>query len=89
MLALAHDTAALIEPLARRRRLAFSVELPDGAEPVETDANKVRRIPFNLLGNTMKFTAGGAVRLRLSIAAGGATFEVHDTGDGEARSRSS
>ena len=80
--ALARDTAALIEPLARQKGLEFAVEVPEEGATATTDANKLRQVLFNLLGNSVKFTTEGAVRLALHVADGTATFEVRDTGRG-------
>ncbi len=80
--ALARETAALIEPLARQKGLGFAVVVPEAGATVTTDANKLRQVLFNLLGNSVKFTTRGAVRLTLHVADGSATFEVRDTGRG-------
>jgi signal transduction histidine kinase len=83
--ALATDTAALIEPLAKQKGLELRVEVPEGEAIIATDANKLRQILFNLLGNAVKFTAHGQVRLTLRMDGGRAAFEVRDTGRGIAR----
>jgi signal transduction histidine kinase len=80
--ALARDTAALVEPLARQKGLELAVEVPEEGATVVTDADKLRQVLFNLLGNSVKFTAEGAVRLTLHTGDGTATFEVRDTGRG-------
>ena len=80
--ALARDTAALIEPLARQKALELRVELPAGGATAVTDGNKVRQVLFNLLGNAVKFTSEGEVVLWLAAGDGRATFEVRDTGRG-------
>jgi len=80
--ALARETAALIEPLARQKGLEFEVEVPAEGATLVTDANKLRQVLFNLLGNSVKFTTEGAVRLSLRTRNGTATFEVRDTGRG-------
>ncbi len=49
---------------------------------VQGDEGKVRQILINLLGNAVKFTATGSVRLRASWEGGRATFLVEDTGEG-------
>jgi signal transduction histidine kinase len=82
LVALARDTAALIEPLARQKGLEFRVEAPEEGATAVTDANKVRQVLFNLLGNAVKFTSSGEVRLALTAADGRATLEVSDTGRG-------
>jgi signal transduction histidine kinase len=80
--ALARDTAALVQPLAEQKGLRMAVDAPAQGPVVVTDANKVRQVLFNLLGNAVKFTERGEVRLAVHPAAGGVTLEVRDTGEG-------
>ncbi|MDP9348618.1 MAG: HAMP domain-containing histidine kinase, partial [Gemmatimonadota bacterium] len=80
--ALARETAGLVEPLARQKGLQLHVEVPEGGATVRTDANKVRQVLFNFLGNAVKFTTQGEVVLSLHVSHGSATFEVRDTGRG-------
>jgi signal transduction histidine kinase len=82
LVALVRDTAALIEPLAWQKGLEFRVEVPEAGATAVTDANKVRQVLFNLLGNAVKFTASGEVRLSLRAEPGRVVFEVTDTGRG-------
>jgi PAS domain S-box-containing protein len=79
---LARDTAALVQPLAAQKGLRLEVDVPQHGPVVQTDANKVRQVLFNLLGNAVKFTEHGEVRLAVHPAAGGVTLEVRDTGEG-------
>ncbi|HEX6368971.1 MAG TPA: ATP-binding protein [Longimicrobium sp.] len=80
--ALARDTAALVQPLAEQKGLRMAVDAPVHGPVATTDANKVRQVLFNLLGNAVKFTERGEVRLGVYPAAGGVTLEVRDTGEG-------
>jgi signal transduction histidine kinase len=82
LVALVRETAALIEPLALQKGLEFRVEVPEEGATAVTDANKVRQVLFNLLGNAVKFTPGGEVRLSLRAERGRVVFEVSDTGRG-------
>ena len=79
------DAAAMVEPQARAKGLDFVVTLPDTSLMVETDAAKLRQALVNLLGNAVKFTEAGTVRLRVTAPERDGdpfTFEVSDTGVG-------
>jgi PAS domain S-box-containing protein len=80
--ALARDTAALVQPLAEQKGLRMAVDVPAAGPVVPTDANKVRQVLFNLLGNAVKFTERGEVRLAVRAAPGGVMVEVRDSGVG-------
>ena len=80
--ALARESAALVEPLARQKGLAFVVDAGDAPFAARTDADKVRQILFSLLGNAVKFTDRGEIRLALRAEGDRAVFEVSDTGIG-------
>jgi CheY-like chemotaxis protein len=77
------DMAAMFELQAQEKSLAFTYEVL-GMLPqwVRADDKRVRQILFNLLGNAIKFTQRGEVRLRLRYAREMAHVEIHDTGPG-------
>ncbi len=84
--ALLRDIAANLEPRARAKHLTFRLEMAD-ALPVQVigDAQKLRQVIDNLLGNAVKFTATGEVVLQAEATpAPGSpiTFSVRDTGVG-------
>jgi signal transduction histidine kinase len=68
---------------AESKGLNFSAEL-DPALPagILSDERRLRQILNNLLGNAVKFTERGAVRLRVYPKGDNVAFEVSDTGIG-------
>jgi signal transduction histidine kinase len=74
--------AAVIEPLARQKHLAFKSRVPDEAIRMTSDIDKIRQILVNLAGNAVKFTDEGDVRLSLERRDGDVRFTVCDTGIG-------
>jgi signal transduction histidine kinase len=70
-------------PLAQAKGLEFELEEPPAALWLTTDRVKLGRVLGNLLGNAIKFTDKGSVRVRARRNdAGGAEIEVADTGIG-------
>ncbi len=86
--ALVKSTAAMLAPQARAKGLRVAAEVgPDVPFLLRGDALLLRQIVLNLLGNAVKFTDAGDVRLRIvrtgETADGVALrFEVSDTGIG-------
>jgi signal transduction histidine kinase/PAS domain-containing protein len=76
------EVAAVIEPLARRYELDFSVQLPEPPLTLETDAQKLRQILLNLLSNAVKFTEVGSVTLSVLQEDDDVSFTIADTGRG-------
>ncbi|MGI9243453.1 MAG: ATP-binding protein [Verrucomicrobiales bacterium] len=74
----------IVSPKAESKGLAFTIktsaEVPRG---IITDPMKLRQVLINLLGNSVKFTAEGAVSLRVAEATKGQLrFDIEDTGMG-------
>lgn len=81
--------ADLVAPRAREKGLTIEVDIADGVPPALVgDAGRLRQILVNLLGNAVKFTERGRVRLAIDTPpdapAGRARLRlrVHDTGIG-------
>lgn len=79
--AIAREAIALVEPQAIRGGLELTLVTPDELQAV-SDSQKLRQILVNLLGNAVKFTEAGFVRLQLLLQDGRALFHVRDTGPG-------
>ncbi len=78
-----HELAEMFEPQAAARGLRFCFE-PLGELPVwvRADERRLRQILINLIGNALKFTQQGEVRLRVRHAQDMAWIEVQDSGPG-------
>ena len=81
--------ADLIEPLRREmdllcngRSLAIEWQLAADLPALRTDAVKLRMVLKNLVGNAIKFTEAGAIRVRAERAEQGVRLTVSDTGIG-------
>ena len=78
------DLCPAHEAVAAAKGLEFSRRLDPGLpEWIEGDAQKLRQLIDNLLGNALKFTASGSVRLEAeAIAEGRLRIQIIDTGAG-------
>ncbi|MFZ3221233.1 MAG: ATP-binding protein [Rhodoferax sp.] len=77
------EMASMFELQAADKGLSFRFDVQGSVPPwVRADEKRVRQICFNLLGNAIKFTQTGGVRLVLRYAREMAHLEIHDTGPG-------
>jgi PAS domain S-box-containing protein len=79
----------IIAPEVRRKRLDFAISVAEEVpERVVGDNVRVRQVLLNLMGNAVKFTDGGSVKVLVSagrVTADGKrnfTFSIKDTGIG-------
>lgn len=86
-LEIAEEVASALQVQAEKKglKLSFDTTITDN-ELVEGDEFRLRQVLYNLLGNAIKFTTHGEVKLNVSGVVEGnkfrMTFEVSDTGIG-------
>jgi signal transduction histidine kinase/CheY-like chemotaxis protein len=77
------DVTDLLQPVAEERGLGFEVVFDLGLPAAALiDASRVKQVLHNLIGNALKFTAGGSVGLGVAMSDGMLRFRVNDTGEG-------
>ena len=76
------EVTSQMEPLFRKKGLAFSWSMTPESVLMRTDRTKVKQIMLNLLSNAVKFTHRGSVAVRAEAANGVVGISVADTGIG-------
>jgi Signal transduction histidine kinase len=75
--------SAMLEPQATDKGLHFDFQTTGRIpEVVRVDEKRVRQILINLIGNAIRFTSSGSVKVRAGYAWETLTFEITDTGPG-------
>lgn len=78
--------AAIVEPLARQKRLSLSLQTPPESIRMTSDIDMLRQILANIASNAVKFTASGSITLSLAAELRGGErwvrFGICDTGTG-------
>jgi PAS domain S-box-containing protein len=85
LVSLVHESVAIVEPQARAKGLTLEAYADQPHLVIETDQGKVRQILLNLVGNAVKFTDEGSVRVHVASGAAAAEIRVQDTGPGVAQ----
>ncbi len=81
----AREVGVVMEPLVTRRGLQFDLAVPATPLALQTDPDKLRQVLLNLVGNAVKYTERGLVRLEIrEDPPRGAVIRVSDTGVGVA-----
>lgn len=80
---LVSDVVALFSGQARANDVSLSAEIaPTTPEVVEVDGIRLRQVLANLVGNAIKFTHAGWIRVKVTPTDAYVRFEVSDTGQG-------
>jgi PAS domain S-box-containing protein len=74
-----------MEKLARDKGLDLSYSVETGIEKIYADKNKTKQVLFNLIGNAIKFTQKGGVKLEINKNEHEFVFSVVDSGVGIAK----
>lgn len=77
------DLTAIMAPLAAEKGLSFSASIENGTpDTVHADDVCLRQVLVNMLGNAVKFTTEGSIRLHLACEGDVLVATVTDTGPG-------
>lgn len=77
------DLSAVMAPLAAEKGLSYSGSIDDDLpQRIRADDVRLRQVLVNILGNAVKFTVDGAIRLHICRAADVLVASVTDTGPG-------
>ncbi|MDF2720983.1 MAG: response regulator [Paenibacillus sp.] len=79
---LAQVVATIIQPLAQGKQLRIAVDIQDDTPLVFADENRIQQVLFNLLGNAVKHTEAGDIRLFAKATDRHLYVSVADTGPG-------
>jgi signal transduction histidine kinase len=71
-----------VESLAAEKKIALKAAVPDVLPPGRADERRITQVLLNLVGNAIKFTEVGEVRVEVSVAEGAFRVAVSDTGPG-------
>jgi len=87
--ALCEDVVRSLE-IAKPDSITFSLDAPDALAPVDSDAERLRQVLTNLVGNAVKYSPdGGNVTVRIVDGLERVRIEVRDEGLGIPRSQQS
>lgn len=80
---LMRDLELLLKLRGEDKGIEFSIEAaPNTPEMIYSDPMRLRQILMNIIGNAIKFTSNGSVRVSYEVRANSLIFHVRDTGPG-------
>jgi signal transduction histidine kinase len=79
---LANGVYISVESLAAEKNLGLRIAVPPGLPPARGDERRLAQALFNLVGNAIKFTDAGEVRIVVEAKEDSYKFSVEDTGPG-------
>ena len=79
---LAEEALATVAPMAKQKGITLKSHYVADLPPLDSDSQRLRQILINLIGNAIKFTDDGSVRLEISHSGQQLRFDVIDTGCG-------
>ncbi len=87
LVGLLHDVAAMMQIAASTKQIRFTTEIdPAVPQAISGDAQRLRQVLLNLLGNAIKFTERGSVSFKVTVEqttdGERLRFAVRDTGPG-------
>jgi signal transduction histidine kinase len=77
-----YEAMSAVESLAAEKGLQLVATLPAQKPSGRGDAARIKQVLLNLLGNAIKFTDQGEVRVAMTLDEDNFTFAVSDTGPG-------
>ncbi len=83
MIALTQEVVDEVLPRANELGVSVIIQKPESLPSVLADTDKIKEVMFNLIGNSLKFTAkGGSITISYSQSDGFVETKIADTGAG-------
>lgn len=79
---LIESTVLSLGPLIKNKPVALEYSVEENARVVLADEQRLQQILFNLIGNAIKFTKEGSIKVEAGLQEGQVVVSVNDTGIG-------
>ena len=76
------NVATAMQPLAAEKKVALKVTLPPDLPAAQGDERRIFQVLMNLVGNAIKFTDVGEIRVQATVSDDALVVSVSDTGPG-------